>query len=155
MAQGLEDGWVPGKTRSELASKVGLVCGVVASIIFGLYILAFDDHIWEHASSHAYCLAVVTGVYIALLALMQLRPKIAGKAIMVVAAIQFVAMNLDILTTQEMPVFQVQGLSSEELFEHLYGSWYFDALLGVQVLLIVLASWSRRTQELHSGSFYE
>jgi hypothetical protein len=120
-----------------IISVIGLSIGI------GIYILVTDDHIYEHAPSHAYGLMAFVGAYALLLGLLKFRDSMAKKGIMILAIVQFVAMNLDILTTENIPIFQVEGLQFDELLEHLYGSWYFDVLLIAQAVLIALsvASW--------------
>lgn len=123
------------------ASLIVFIC---ISIGLSVYILATDDHIYEHAPSHAYGLMVFIGVYSTLLGLWKFRANMAKKGILIMAIIQFVVMNLDIFTTESIPIFQVQGLEFEELLEHLYGSWYFNVLLGAQAVLIGLSLVNRQ-----------
>ncbi len=128
---------MPAKRKAPVITSL-LVSSVVATVALGLYILATDEHIWEDAPSHAYGLAAFTGVYAFLLGLLKFRTNIAMKGIFIMALIQFASMNLDMLTTENIPVFQVQGMEFDDLLEHLYGSWYFDVLLGFQALMIVI-----------------
>ncbi len=119
--------------------SLAIVFLVGLSIGIGIYILATDDHIYEHAPSHAYGLMTFVAVYATLLGLLKFRNNMAKTGILIMATVQFVAMNLDILTTENIPIFHVRGLEFNELLEHLYGSWYFDLLLGVQAALIGLS----------------
>ena len=121
------------------------IIGVLGlSIAIGIYILATDDHIYEHAPSHAYTLMAFVGADAVLLGLLKFHNNLARKGIMILAIVQFVAMNLDIFTTETIPFFQVEGLGFDELLEHLYGSWYFDLLLIAQAALIALSIVSMR-----------
>ena len=118
---------------------ISVIYLVLLSIGTSIYILTTDDHIYEDAPSHAYELMALTGIYAVLLGEFKFSNNVARKGILITAAVQFVLMNLDILATQNVPVFHVQGMKFNELFEHLYGSWYFDVLLGSQALLVILS----------------
>ena len=124
-------------------NNTAIIIFVLLSIAISIYILATDDHIYEHALSHAYVLMVFAGVYATLLGLLRLHSTKVRMGICVVASIQLVAMNLDILTAGNIPIFQVHGLEFEELFEHIFGSWYFDVLFGAQAVLVGLCIRSR------------
>lgn len=123
---------------------------VSLSVATSVYILATDDHIYEHALSHAYWLIALAGIYSVLLALMKSHRSAAMKGILIVAIVQFAAMNLDILTTANIPVFHVEGLEFNELFQHLYGSWYFDMLMLAQATLIAIGIVFHRRSTMHA-----
>ena len=129
---------------------ISVISLVLLSIGTSVYILATDDHIYEHAASHAYELMALTGIYAALLGAFKFSNNVARKGILITASVQFVLMNLDILTTQNVPVFHVQGMRFNELVEHLYGSWYFDVLLGSQALLVILGVINNRIKTLNN-----
>ena len=125
---------------------ISVISLVLLSIGTSIYILTTDDHIYEHAPSHRYELMASTGIYAALLGAFKFSNNVARKGILITAAVQFVLMNLDILATQNVPVFHVQGMKFNELFKHLYGSWYFDVLLGSQALLVTLSVINNRNK---------
>ena len=125
---------------------ISVISLAVLSIGTSIYILTVDEHIYEHAPFHAYELMGLIGIYAVLLGVFRFRNNVARKGILITAAVQFVLMNLDILATQNVPVFRVQGMRFSELFEHLYGSWYFDVLLGSQALLVILSVINNRNK---------
>jgi len=118
--------------------EIILTVFIVVSIGLGISILLTDEHIYEHAPSHAYGLMLFTGVYATILFLKKQNGKLAIRAVFFMSGIQALLMNLDMLTASNIPIFGVKGLSTEELYQHLYGSFYFDFLLVCQLLLFFL-----------------
>ncbi len=118
--------------------EIILTVFIVVSIGLGINILLTDEHIYEHAPSHAYTLMLFTGAYATILFLKKQNGNLAIRAVFFMSGTLALLMNLDILTASNIPIFGIKGLSVEELYQHLYGSFYFDFLLVCQLLIFFL-----------------
>jgi len=91
---------------------------LVLSTALGGALLSVDDVLWKYGPTHAYALAVMTGINTGLLALLFLKPK---KTLLVVAL--WGAVELGILVGNLLVGAQsgVAGFTQEDLTEYLLG----------------------------------
>lgn len=101
---------------------------LIASSAFGAFLLATDDHLWEHAPDHAYALIGFVFIDALLLSLLRIRRQIGIRLVPIWGSIQAVIMLADVLTAQQF------GVSYFEFALDLYGNWAFDALLLARIL---------------------
>src|SRR5712692_10041708 len=107
---------------------------LLASIVFGTWILATDMWLWNAAPTHAYGLIVFVIFDLALLAANWNRTRLAGLGALLVATSQFAAMLSDI--TSGMP----SGVTSVGFRNYLLTDTAFSSLLVVQGVIVFLAS---------------
>ena len=109
---------------------------LLASIVFGTWILATDMWLWNAAPTHAYGLIVFVLFDLALLAANWNRARLATLGALLVATIQFVAMLSD--TTAGMP----SGVTSVGFRNYLLMDTSFSSLLVVQGVIVFFAAGS-------------
>jgi hypothetical protein len=105
----------------------------MVSSLLGFEILATDEYLWEAAASHAYGLAVFTGLSITFVALMLKRPKFAVFAILLLALLELAAMTAD------MYVGAPSGVPQADFRIYLLSDSAFSALLWAQPVIIGIA----------------
>ena len=114
---------------------VGLV--LLASAVFGIYLLVTDPSLWILAASHAYGLVAIVGIDLTLgiLNLFAVKqvflPSIAGALLGTLLQVG------DIVTASQY------NMTVAYFASYLFGLWAFDALLATQILVILIGVVSR------------
>jgi len=126
------------RSRRSLAASqffVGLV--LLASALFGIYLLATDPSLWILAASHAYGLVAIVAIDLVLgvlnlFAVEQVfLPSIAGALLGALLQVG------DIVTASQY------NMTIAYFASYLFGLWAFDALLATQILVILIGVVSR------------
>lgn len=105
-----------------------LIALLLASLVFGVLILATDNHLWDAAPEHAYALMGFVAFDGILLLLVWIRAPLGARLVPAWGALQVLLMLLDLLTAP------ATGHSYEEFAAVLYGNLAWDALLATRVL---------------------
>jgi arsenite oxidase small subunit len=102
------------------------------SASFGVYLLATDKSLWILAVSHAYGLVAVVAIdgVFGLFNLLSVRQAYLPS--MAWAGLTFFLQLGDILTAPQY------GMTMIYFAKYLFGLWAFDALLGVQIVIIIV-----------------
>jgi cytochrome b6-f complex iron-sulfur subunit len=126
------------RSRRSLATSqffVGL--SLLASALFGIYLLATDASLWILAASHAYGLVAIVGIDLVfgVLNLFPVKqaflPSIAGALLGTLLQVG------DIVTASQY------NMTIAYFASYLFGLWAFDALLATQILVILIGVVSR------------
>jgi cytochrome b6-f complex iron-sulfur subunit len=110
---------------------------LIASAIFGIYLLATDQSLWILAASHAYGLVAIVGIdlLIGVLSLMMIRRILLYS---IAAALFGILLQVgDIATASQY------GMAIAYFANYLFGLWAFDALIAAQASVLGVAVFTR------------
>ncbi len=119
------------KTINVLAALVLLVSAAI-----GTYILLTDSYLWSAAPTHAEGLIVFVVLDLGLIGGLWWKPKLAIIGLTLLGLVQFGAMGADLFIGSSVGTSSV-GLQSS-FQKYLLGDTAFKALLGVQVVLVLI-----------------
>ena len=127
-----------GRSRRSLArSQFFIGVTLLASALFGIYLLATDPSLWILAASHAYGLVAIVAIDLVLgvLDLFAIKrlfiPSVAGALLGALLQVG------DIVTASQY------NMTIAYFASYLFGLWAFDALLGGQILVLLIGLLSR------------
>ena len=115
----------------------------LASAAFGIYLLATDNSLWLLAVSHAYGLVAICAIDIAL-GISNLL-GLSRKLVIVSGGWAFLTILLQLGDIATAPQYK---MTAAYFASYLFHLWAFDALLIVQVLVIVVALETRSYQKM-------
>lgn len=119
------------KTVNLILSAVLLVSAAV-----GGYILATDSYLWTAAPTHAYGLAALTVVDLALIVGLWRMPRIAIIGSVLLGLVQLGTMGGDVFFGTL--TYSSNGTTASAFSKYLLGNASFVTLLGIQAILIVV-----------------
>lgn len=119
--------------------KLFIIAFLALSGTFGVVVLATDEHLWEHAPSHAHALITFVVIDAILLGLVQTRFKLGVNATLAWGSTQAIVMVTDIFTASEF------GMTLHDFAYDLLSNWAWDGLLIAQFSMAFL-SWRGRIQ---------
>jgi Rieske Fe-S protein len=126
------------RSRRSLATSqffVGLV--LLASALFGIYLLTTDPSLWILAASHAYGLVAIVGIDLVLGVLNLFAVKQAFLPSIAAALLGTLLQVGDIVTASQY------NMTIAYFASYLFGLWAFDALLATQILVLLIGVVSR------------
>lgn len=109
---------------------------LLVSAAIGGYILATDSYLWAAAPTHAYGLAAFTLVDLVLIVGVWIKPRIAIIVAILLGLVQLGAMAGDVFFGTL--TFSPNITTAAAFSKYLLGDKAFIALLGVQVVLIIV-----------------
>ncbi|GBC70092.1 hypothetical protein HRbin01_01800 [archaeon HR01] len=112
-------------------NKIPLATAFLASIFFGLFLLATDPELWDNAPSHAYGLIGLIAVDVAVLAYVVGRAGRYLRYIPYLGAVKLLIIVGDILTAPQF------GLTYLEFAQYLFGLWAYTGLVASQIAISV------------------
>ena len=120
------------KTLRALAAVVLLVSGAI-----GTYILLTDSYLWDQAPTHAEGLILFVALDFGLALGLWIRPRLSTIGMTLLGLVQFGAMGADLFVGSS--TFGESSSAAQASFQqYLLRDTAFKALLGVQVVLIVI-----------------
>ena len=122
-----------GRERLSLTSAQTLIgISLIASGLFGYYMLATDNSLWILGVSHAYALVVLAAVDLVIAGLCLLRVRYIYLTSMLWAVFTIFAQLADIYTGPQY------NMTIQYFASYLFGLWAFDAMLAIQFVVLVV-----------------